>query len=132
MSLPYDYERDDAKQRIRVRLQGQPQVEQFFAIIDRQADEGTWSFDILYDARRVCSPLGQDDADRVAAHVYRKLMTVGPRGAVAVVATAGDVIGAAQLYAFNTARAGVVVEVFWAMSEAESWLDGLADTRSET
>jgi hypothetical protein len=117
------YTRDDARRRIRVTAQRALQREDFRAIVDRQAQEETWRYAMLYDLRLMPWAVPIDDADMLAAQVYRHLVTYGPRGPVAVVTTSIEVIGAARLYSVTTARAGIDVKVFWDLAPAEQWLD---------
>ena len=49
--MPIHYQRDDAKQRINVRSEGMPTLEEVLAIMNRQAAEGVWSYAVLYDSR---------------------------------------------------------------------------------
>jgi hypothetical protein len=120
---PFEYERDDAKRRIRVTARRALQPDEFRAIVDRQVQEQTWAYALLYDLRRMSEAVARSDADMLAAYVYRYLITHGSRGPVAVVTTSFGVLGAAQVYATNTSRAGVEVHVFWDVFEAERWLD---------
>jgi Mg-chelatase subunit ChlI len=122
-SSPYDYVRDDEKRRISVLVRTALPPEDFVRIIDRQAQEQTWSYAMLYDLRAVSAPLSKQDYDTLAAEVFRHVAVHGDRGPVAVVTTSADAIGAIQLYAYVLERAGVNLQVFWDLSEADRWLD---------
>jgi CheY-like chemotaxis protein len=117
------YVRDDARRRIRVTATvplGAPDIE---AIFNRQAAEGTWSFDILYDLRAIHGATTRADANQSAELLQRYVGEHGRRGRVAVVTREIRMLGIAQGYARDGARDGVAVEVFWDLPEAEDWLD---------
>ena len=122
-SPPFDYVRDDARRRVRVTVHRTLRRHDLISIIDRQVSEGTWTYGMLYDFGLSLGPTTQADTDTLAAHVYCYLISHGPRGRVAVVARAPEMIGVVQLYAAYTARADVEVGVFWDVHEAEQWLD---------
>lgn len=121
--FPFTYVRDDTRRRIRVTARGTLARADFIAIVDRQAVEHTWSYALVYDLRMMPAAGTRDDADAVAAHVFRYLIAEGPRGPVAAVTTSASMIAAAQVYAFIAARAGVEVQVFWDLDEADRWID---------
>lgn len=129
-SLPYDYVRDDDKQRITVAVRAPLRPEDFRSIIDRQARERTWSYGLLYDLRALSAPLSQGAYDMLAADVFRHVAERGQRGPVAVVTPSANLIGAIQLYAFVLERAGVTLQVFWDVVEAEQWLDDPSSCQS--
>jgi hypothetical protein len=122
-SLPYDYVRDDGRQRITITVRAPLAPEDFRRIIERQAQEQTWSYGMLYDLRALSAPLAREEYDMLAADVFRHVATHGQRGPVAVVTRSANLIGSIQLYAFVVERGGVNLEVFWDVVEAERWLD---------
>jgi hypothetical protein len=122
---PFDYIRDDASCRIRIAAHRALRIVELLSIVDRQADEGTWTYAVVYDMRQTHSALPPPDADALAARVSLHIVSHGPRGPVAVVSRTPAVIGAMQMYAFHAALAGVEVQVFWEQHEAEHWLDGV-------
>jgi hypothetical protein len=129
-SPPYDYVRDDDRHRITVAVRAPLRSEDFRSIIDRQAQERTWSYGLLYDLRALSAPLSQEEYDMLAADVFRHVVVHGRRGPVAVVTASANLIGAIQLYAFVLERAGVNLQVFWDVVEAEQWLDDPASCQS--
>ncbi len=44
-------------------------IDNLLAVIDRQANEGTWSYGVLYDSRRVSSVASQTDVRAGLKHV---------------------------------------------------------------
>ena len=117
------YRRDDARRRITVVAQGQLTCDDFRTIIERQAGEKTWSYGLLYDLRQMTRALVPTDVDELAMQVYRCLISHGPRGPVAVVTTAIEVIGSTRAYERGAARAGVDVQVFWNVTDALPWIE---------
>jgi hypothetical protein len=124
-SAPYSYNRDDARRRVTVVARDELTRDDFMAILDRQVSENTWSYAVLYDLRDMSHAVVPADVDAIAARVYRYLMVHGARGPVAVVTTAFEVIGATRSYALGATRAGVEVQLFWDVPEAERWLEAL-------
>jgi hypothetical protein len=118
----FDYERDDAARRIRVRPRRALNVYEYIAVLDRQAQEGTWSYGVLWDLSRGTQMLAQTDADLVASHVYSHLIRCGSRGPVAVVTDEHAVVSSTRAYASKTERAGMQVAVFPTVPAAEQWL----------
>ncbi len=122
LQAKYEYTRDDARQRIRIRLRQAPDAADYIAIVDRQIADGTWHFDIVYDVRAQLTGLSsKEDIQTAREYVERQVAALGPRGAVAVVSPHTEIVAAAQIYAYR-AR-GIQVEVFWDMADAERWLD---------
>jgi hypothetical protein len=120
--VPFDYVRDDARRRILVTVHGPIRSADMCVIVDRQVDEHAWTYGLLYDLRRLTTPLPNDGADALAAHVFQYVISHGPRGPVAAVTSAASMVGAVQHYAHVVERAGVTMQVFWDMDEAEKWL----------
>jgi CheY-like chemotaxis protein len=118
----FDYERDDAARRIRVRPRRALDVYEYIAVLDRQAQEGTWSYGVLWDLRRGAQMLAQTDGDLLASHVYSHLIRCGSRGPVAVVADEHAVVSSTKAYASKAERAGMQVAVFPTVPAAEQWL----------
>jgi hypothetical protein len=122
-SPQFDYRRDDSRRRIRVTARGPLLLAEAMEIVDRQARENTWTYGLLYDFRRMPTPLTLEEGEALAAHITRHVEAHGVRGPVAIVTTAPDLIAGTQLYAITKAPAGFNVQVFWDMDEAETWLD---------
>jgi hypothetical protein len=120
--MPIRYERDDARQRIRINLTDPLTEAEITSVIDRQAAEGTWRYGVLYDSRainsRAAAGISRAALDRVRAMVERE----GRRGPVAIVANA-TLVGISEAYAIESHKAGRTVQVFWSLDEANQWLD---------
>jgi hypothetical protein len=121
--VQFDYVRDDGRRRIRIKAHQPLQGNDLIAIVDRQVREDAWAYGMLYDLRAVSGATPKGDLREVADHVLAYVTLHGARGAVALVTRTVDMIGTGQMYAFLGARAGIKVEVFWDLAEAERWLD---------
>ena len=119
---PIRYELDDLRRRVTVTVQGPFQTDDILAIMARQRAEQTWTYGILYDLR------GMTDEPTVAA--LRQLMSEaaelrqeeGPRGPVALVATAMALYSRLCTYAALGRSTTLRIEVFRDRGEAEQWL----------
>jgi hypothetical protein len=78
--MPITYARDDERRRIVVTTIGIVGIDDLLAVVDRQANEGTWSYGMLYDSRRVSTVAGQTDVRAGLKHVEVLSRTHGPRG----------------------------------------------------
>ena len=129
----YEYTRDDVRRFVRVRPLRHLTVEDVAAIVDAQADEGTWSYGLLWDVRGTpMTALPIFDTDLIAAHVYKNLLLRGGRGPVAIVTDSAEIATTAMAYASKTAPAGVQVQIFHDLNDAESWLSHAAPGRLQT
>ncbi len=120
----FEFLRDDTRRRIRVTARATLHAADLATIVVRQANEGAWSFGILYDLRAIQIATPRADALLVADLVRSYLATHGPRGPVALVTRDARMVGIGQSYADSGATIGLEVQVFWDMADAEQWLDG--------
>jgi hypothetical protein len=118
----YDYVRDDARRRIRITVHEPLTAEELIGIVDRQAEEGTWTYGMLYDMRALQHPSAKEDIVTVSSRVQGHIANLGPRGPVALVTRAFGVVGAGQIYAAESQTRGFNVQVFWDVDDAEEWL----------
>jgi hypothetical protein len=116
------YERDDERQRILVRAEGPPSLEETLAVISRQAAEGAWSYAVIYDSRGASRGPSSDEVLEVIRLVGRLTAKHGPRGPVAVVISNPDFFRAAKRYASLGELTALEVELFATTEAAESWL----------
>jgi len=122
--MPITYERDDARRRITVTLAGAVTLDDLLAIVDRQATEGTWTYGLLYDARRVSKDQAgtPDEVRRVFHHVSAHAAEHGPRGSVAIVTDNPADYALLRTYSILSARAEITVEIFRDPGDADRWL----------
>lgn len=120
--MPFRFERDDARRRIRVTLADPLTDLEILGIIDRQRTEGAWAYGMLVDTRGLNVPPSRALARAAVAHVTEVSKAEGQRGPVAVVALRG-MVGLSEAYAFESHQQGRDVEVFWSPDDASHWLD---------
>jgi hypothetical protein len=124
-SVRFEYVRDDIGRRIRVTAHVPFQAADLVDILDRQVAEGSWTFGILYDLRRVEGATARADAEIIADLVGGYMRTYGQRGRVAMVTNDARMRGVGQSYGHDVARSGVSLRLFSDLADAESWLDQL-------
>ena len=120
--MPITYERDDKLRRIVVTTIGIVGLDDMLAVVDRQANEGTWQYGILYDSRRVASVASQTDVRAGLRHVELLSGTHGRRGPVAFVTTMPAAYGMVRIYSTLSGQVQQSVEVFRDIGDAERWL----------
>ena len=120
--MPITYERDDKLRRIVVTTIGIVGLDDMLAVVDRQANEGTWQYGILYDSRRVASVASQTDVRAGLRHVELLSRTHGKRGPVAFVTTMPAAYGMVRMYSTLSGQVEQPVEVFRDIGDAERWL----------
>ena len=120
--MPITYERDDKLRRIVVTTIGIVGLDDMLAVVDRQANEGTWQYGILYDSRRVASVASQTDVRAGVRHVDVLSRTHGKRGPVAFVTTMPAAYGMVRMYSTLSGQVQQAVEVFRDIGDAERWL----------
>jgi hypothetical protein len=116
--MPIRYERDDVRRRVMVTVEGPFAVADFLAVMERQRDDGAWTYAMLSDLRGMTGKPAIDDLRQFLSEAAR---TTEPRGPLALLATDPVIYGRACTYA-ALARATLTVEVFRNLDEAEQWL----------
>jgi hypothetical protein len=94
-----------------------------FAVIDRQAAEGAWSYRVLYDARAGTNAPTEEDIRRMVLHVGGLTTRHGPRGPVALVVSDPHLVMMGGWYACLGELAALRFAVFKTVEEAEDWLE---------
>ena len=122
--MPFTYARDDARGRVRITLTDPLSVADLTASVDHQLTDGTWTYGVLVDARSVTDGTQSSEIQSFLSHVRQLVTAHGPRGAIAFVATQSTVIGSAQRYAIFGGGMAESFEIFWALDDANRWLDG--------
>jgi hypothetical protein len=115
------YERDDARRRVVVTIQGTVEPDDALAIIERQRVDDAWSYGLLYDLRHMTERLPLAELRQMLSRGGASRPTERPRGPIAVVATDPIVYGMACSYA-ALGRGTLTIEVFRDWDEAEQWL----------
>jgi len=126
--VPLHYERDDERQRILILTTGHVTTEEVLAAVERQAEEGTWSYSVLYDVRAGKNTPTSDDLRRVVMRVGMLTARHGPRGPVAMVADKPHMSRMARAYSNLGELTALDVQVFTRLEDAEEWLDRMHHT----
>jgi hypothetical protein len=126
--VPLHYERDDSRQRILILTAGHVTTEEVLGVVDRQAEEGTWSYSVLYDVRAGKNIPTPEDLCRVVMRVGVLTARHGPRGPVALVTTTPQMSRMARTYSNLGELTALDVEVFTRVEDAEQWLDRVHHT----
>jgi hypothetical protein len=122
VAMPIHYERDDRRRRILALSIGQVTFEESIAVIDRQAAEGAWSYEVLYDTRGSTAVPTAEEIHRVVQHVGSLTTKCGPRGPVAMVMRNPDLLEMGRRYARLADLTSLVVGLFLTIEDAERWL----------
>jgi hypothetical protein len=120
--MAFDYVLDHERRRLTIVRSGPTDLVQILAALDRQAADGAWSYRLLHDARGASTAPSSTEVRAVAEHARKLSQLHGPRGRVAFVTRAPELVGAMQIYAV-LAEERAAVEVFWDRDEADRWLD---------
>ena len=116
--MPIRYERDDARRRVVVTMQGPFVLADFLEVIERQRRDDAWTYGILYDLRGMT---GEPAIADIRQSLSQSAQVNRPRGPVAILATDPAIYGRACTFA-TLGRATMTVEVFRDSIEAERWL----------
>jgi hypothetical protein len=116
------YACDDARRRYRITLREPVDAADVIASVDRQATDGAWQYGLLVDTRTGFTTPSQTDMKAFVARIRQVVATHGPRGPIAIVAKESTQIATAQMYLFFGGKTEFI-EVFWALEEAQRWLD---------
>jgi hypothetical protein len=121
--MPIHRERDDVAERITVKSIGDITFEEVMQTLDWQAEQGAWSFGLLYDARESVAGPGADDMFRLVQRVGALTAAHGPRGPVAfVVSPNHPLLNAGHKYSRLGELTALNVKVFTDLEAAERWL----------
>jgi len=118
-----DYHRDDERRRIVATSIGQVSVDDTLGVIDRQANDGAWSYGFLWDLRGSEDIPTAADLRRIVLHVADLTMKYGPRGPVAFVVLDAVLSRVTRQYGRMAKLTAFNVRVFTTMEEAERWLE---------
>src|SRR5216684_8453798 len=126
--MPFRYERDDARRRVVVTVEGPFAVADFLAVMERQRGDGVWAYGMLYDLRGMTGEPAIDDLRQFMSEAERATQ---PRGPIAILAPDPVIYGRACTYAALT-RATLTIEVFRDLDKAEQWLTAQAMEKDGT
>jgi hypothetical protein len=120
--MPIRYVLDDLHRRVVVTIEGLFRTDDILAIMARQRAEHTWTYGILYDLRGMTSELTIAQLRKLMSEAAELRQDEGPRGPVALLATATALYGRLCTCAALGRSTTLSIEVFRDKSEAEQWL----------
>jgi hypothetical protein len=115
------YERDDVKRRVLVTVSGPFQAGEVITILERQREDGTWTYGTLLDTRATTGRPTIADMRAFMKLDARVHVDQGRRGPLALLATDSAMYATACVYA-AIGGAKRTVEAFRDRQEADSWL----------
>ena len=121
VDMPFRYERDEDQRCITVTVDGTFNVDDVIEVFARMADEGIWSYGVLYDVRSLTGLPSMFDLRRLAEVANRPGPFDMRRGPLAIVVADPALYGMACVYAALSLPMGRV-EVFRDSEDAELWL----------
>jgi hypothetical protein len=117
-ATPLRYERDDARRRVVVTLEGVFQTSDMLTAIARQRAEDTWSYGMLYDLRRMTGHPSFADLREMMEQAASRRPSEAPRGPVAILVTDPALYRAACTYA-ALGRSRLTIQVFRDFDDAD-------------
>jgi hypothetical protein len=117
------YFQDDDRRRIEVLASGELTFAEAKEFVDRQLLGGAWHYGVLYDVREVSKSVSAVEAAQLVEYIKTVAVGLPPRGPIAVVAAAPDIVALANSYAMLGQDARLLVQVFPDVRTAERWLD---------
>jgi len=115
------YERDDARRRVLVTVEGAFQTSDMLTVIERQRVEDTWSYGILYDMRHMTGRPTLPDLREIMGQAASHRPAQRLRGPVALLVTDPIMYGLACTYA-ALGHSKLTIQVFRNLDEADAWL----------
>jgi hypothetical protein len=117
-----EYVHDDVCCRISIKTGRTITVDEVLSVVNRQAAEGAWSYEVLWDSRETESIPTLDELRRTIRHVGMLTTRHGPRGPVAIVTTQVGLRRMTEIYAEFGELTALDVRAFSTIEEAETWL----------
>ena len=120
--MPFQYERDDNRRRIIIRITGSFAMADIFGVVDRHHAEEVWGYAMLYDLTDL---VGAPDAAEIAqiSDYVQRHVNQRPLGPVAFVVPQPVTFGMVRMYSMmNDGKFNV--GAFHTVEAAERWLDG--------
>jgi len=121
--MAIQFESDTRRMRCVATPVGAVTLAETLAIMDRQANEGAWSYAVLYDARASTYVPTSDDLIAMTKRVGMLTTRYGPRGPVALVVGDSALHKMGRRYSSLGELTSLDVRVFTTLEEAETWLD---------
>jgi hypothetical protein len=123
--MPIRYERDDARRRLVVTIDGPFALEDFLAVIERQRGDNASAYGLLYDLRGMT---GAPTIAELRQAFTQSAQTHRRRGPIAILATDPALYDRACTYV-ALGYSTLTVGVFRDLDEAEQWLTAQEERR---
>jgi hypothetical protein len=120
--MPIHYERDDRRRRIVEMPVGVVTVQDIIGVMNRQVEEGAWSYTVLADARATVKGPSAAELHALLLHIGTLTCQHGPRGRTALVVAGAAFADSAARFARLSEFTGLEVGVFSSIEDAEQWL----------
>jgi hypothetical protein len=119
--MPVRYERDDARRRVVVTVEGEFQTSDMLTVSELQRGEDTSGYGMLFDLRRMTGHPTPGDLRKMIDETAFSRPAGQLRGPVAIVATDPILYRVACTYA-ALGHAKLAIQVFRDVDEASLWL----------
>jgi hypothetical protein len=119
--MPLAYDRDDVKRRVVATYTGSFQVADTIALLERQLEDGTWTYGLLIDTRGMTGRPTPSDLREFMKLESGTDSEQRSRGPLAIVATDATIYSAACVYALM-GRSKRKIEAFRDRGDADRWL----------
>jgi hypothetical protein len=119
--MPIAYQRNDHRRLITVTVTGECSADDITGVIDRQADENTWEYALLYDLRAMTASSTEADLQRIAERVQ----VVGggrKRGPVGIAIRPRPAVFLEGLMYATLTKGLVAIEILLTVAQVDSWL----------
>jgi hypothetical protein len=124
--VPLAYTVDHVRRRVLQSGTDPISPSEVLAVQDRQAADGAWSYRTLVDFARINWVPTANEMRMFTDHVGSISKVHGPRGPLAMVAGENTALfGMFRMYSILGEQAGVKIEAFTTVGEAEDWLGTL-------
>jgi hypothetical protein len=119
--MPITYQRDDQRRLITVTVNGPWSADDISGVIDRQAEEDTWEYALLYDLREMTAVSIEGDLQQIADRV-QKVGAGRRRGPVGVAIRPRPALFLEGLMYSTMAKESVDIEILLTAAQIDSWL----------
>ena len=122
-SMPYFVEIEHDRRRFFVIGRDPVGLSDVIASLDRQVEEGAWSYGTIHDSRLVTWMPSREDVIAIVIHIAAIVTAQGPRGPVAFIAASQTLFSIARMYTAIAEGSKYKASVFRNLEDAQRWLD---------
>ena len=124
--MPVHFTIDHAKRYVEARAEGIVELKDIEIFTDAVVAENALPYRKLFDGRQAIAKYTSEDVMLLGARVSA-YATMGPRGALAMVAADQDALELASRFV-NLGKEGRAAKAFLSIDEARKWLDAQPET----